>query len=102
LGGLNGKDLNGDDYGIATDDAPYPGTNLSRLVITDTRASFWIRKPDALLGLEISDYLDSQNVAFGFGSLPDNIAIVPEPSTFVLLAIGLGALFYLGRKRRQP
>jgi hypothetical protein len=64
----------------------------------DTTATFWIRWKGDTLNL---DGLDPKNVVFTYGSLPDNIAVVPEPATVLLLGTGLVGVAFMVWRRRQ-
>jgi len=48
-----------------------------------------------------NNFIDSVRIAYGDTSALNFAAVVPEPSTFALLAIGLGALSFLRRRRIQ-
>jgi len=48
-----------------------------------------------------NNFIDSARIAYGDTSALNFAAVVPEPSTYALLALGLGALFFLRRRRIQ-
>jgi len=48
-----------------------------------------------------NNFIDSVRIAYGDTSALNFAAVVPEPSTYALLALGLGALFFLRRRRIQ-
>lgn len=48
-----------------------------------------------------ANFIDSARIAYGDTSALNFAAVVPEPSTYALLALGLGALFFLRRRRIQ-
>jgi len=48
-----------------------------------------------------ANFIDSARIAYGDTSALNFAAVVPEPSTYALLALGLGALVLLRRRRIQ-
>lgn len=95
----SGNVLEGDNYGIAAAGSDLTLDGLpGALPYIDTTATFWIRWKGDTLNL---DGLDPKNVVFTYGSLPDNIAVVPEPATVLLLGTGLVGVAFMVWRRRQ-
>jgi hypothetical protein len=54
----------------------------------------------ASVGTQSNLYFNVHTTTFGGGEIRGNIAVVPEPSTYVLLASGLAGLGMIARRRR--
>ena len=75
------------------------------LPVVDYSAVFWINAAPLLAAGIDSNNFALTIAAFAYGSKPDNkvVASIPEPSSFLLVAVGIGCLaVILRRKAYQP
>ncbi len=89
--GFDGNIVNGLDFGIYAGDISTQNLDGQYLILTTASYTF-----SGLSGFSEADIADE--VLFGLGTKPDSTAFVPEPSTGLLLGLGLMAL---GRFRRR-
>lgn len=90
--GFNGNIVDGLDYGIYAGDITT--NNLDGTLLVKETATY---KFTGVSGFSEDDIGDE--VLFGLGTQPDSTAFVPEPSTGVLLGLGLAGLAW--RRRRS-
>jgi hypothetical protein len=97
--GFNGNFVDGLDYGLYAGDVTT--NNLRNRNLTTGSITFTWSGASGFFDADIGD-----EVVFGLGTAPDSTATVstatvPEPETAALLALGLGALAFAGRARRE-
>ncbi len=90
--GFNGNIVDGLDYGIYAGDITT--NNLDGTLLVKEVATY---KFTGVSGFTEDDIVDE--VVFGLGTQPDSTGLVPEPSTGVLLGLGLAGLAW--RRRRS-
>ena len=89
---FNGNVTDGVDLGIYGGDVET--NNLKNQELVKTSATFTF---SGLTGYDEADI--SSEALFGFGTQPDSTGFVPEPSTTLLLGMGLTGLLWVGRRR---
>ena len=91
--GFNGTVVDGMDYGIFSGD-DIEAASLNNLLAVKDSITFTFT---GVSGFDEADIADE--ALFGFGTRPDSMGYVPEPSTGLLLAAGLLGLAWRGRRK---